>query len=138
MLNEAPPQPVLKWEPAWLKYVLIALLIEKIIQHVAVTLALYLDWGDIRSTVAVDPRLLMVSGAVVATLFVISLWGMLAQKSWAINLVIALAIFDMLGEMIAQGRVFIVLNVSFIVATLLLILALIFRREIVRGERLNA
>ena len=114
---------------AWARYILLALIIEKIIQHVVVTIALGVDLGGIRSTVAVNPDLLMVAGAVVGALFVLSLWGMIARSKWAINLVIALALFDMVGEFIAQGRVDIVITVSFIVATLLFILALRYRRQ---------
>ena len=112
-----------------LYYVLLLLLIEKIIQHIFVTFALYFNWKDIASTVAVSPTVLMVAGAVVAALFAVALWGMLTKKFWAIKLIIALALFDMVGEFVAQGMICIVLNVSFIVGTLLLILALIYRRQ---------
>jgi hypothetical protein len=54
---------------------------------------------------------------------------MLTQQNWASNLVIALALFDMIGEFIAQGRIDIVITVSFLVATILLILALLYRRQ---------
>ena len=49
-----------------------ALVIEKILQHTIVSVAFYSNWGDIRSTVAVDPGLLMVLGALVALLFALS------------------------------------------------------------------
>ena len=49
-----------------LGYLLIILLIEKVIQHVVVTISFYFNISDIRSTVAVDYDFLMVSGAVVA------------------------------------------------------------------------
>jgi hypothetical protein len=113
----------------WIRYLLIALIFEKIVQHIVVTCAFYFNWGDIRSTVAVNPSILMVSGAVVAVLFILSLWGMLTQQKWANNLVIALALFDMLGEFVAQGTIIIAMTVSFLVATILLILALLYRRQ---------
>jgi hypothetical protein len=116
----------------WLYYGLVLLTIEKIIQHVAVTLAFYFDWMGIGSTVAVPPRLLMVLGAIVAILFMISLGGLLKKRAWSINLLIALAVFDMLGEFAAQGRLAIQLNVSFLAATLLLILSLVYGRQIRR------
>lgn len=109
-----------------LYYVMILLVIEKIIQHTVVTFALYFNWLDIASTVAVSATVLMVAGAIVAALFGIALWGMLTKKPWTIKLLIALALFDMLGEFVAQGVICIVLNVSFIVATLLLILAILY------------
>jgi hypothetical protein len=113
----------------WVKYLLIALVFEKIIQHIVVTLAFYFNWADIGSTVAVNPGILMILGPVIAVLFILSLWGIMTQQNWASNLVIALALFDMIGEFIAQGRIDIVITVSFLVATILLILALLYRRQ---------
>jgi hypothetical protein len=113
----------------WIYYLLILLVIEKIVQHVFVTLAFYFNWANIASTVAVSPTILMILGALVAVLFTLSLWGMLQKKTWAVNLVTALALFDILGEFVAQGQVCILINVSFVVAMLLLILALSYRRR---------
>ncbi len=59
----------------------------------------------------------------------ISLWGMFTNKWWAINLLIGLALFDIIGEFIAQGRIDIAIPVSFIVAVAILTLALVFRRQ---------
>lgn len=109
----------------WVYALLLLLIVEKIIQHVFVTLAFYFNWGDIASTVVVSPTTLMILGALVAILFVISLWGMIRKRTWAINLIIFLALFDIIGEFVAQGTVGIVITVSFLVAVLLLILALI-------------
>jgi hypothetical protein len=114
----------------WVYSLLVLLIIEKIIQHTFVTLAFYFNWADIASTVAVSPTILMILGAIVAVLFALSLWGTIKKQTWAANLVIALALFDIIGEFMAQGRFYITLNVSFIVATLLLILALIYRRRL--------
>ncbi len=113
-----------------LYYVLILLVIEKIIQHIVVTFAFYFNWKDIASTVAISPTVLMVAGAIVAVLFTIALWGMLTKRAWTLKLLIALALFDIIGEFAAQGVICIVLNVSFIVATLLLILSLLYLRQI--------
>ena len=117
-----------------LYYVLILLVIEKIIQHVVVTFALYFNWKDIASTVAVSPTVLMVAGAIVAVLFAIALWGMLTKKPWTIKLIIALALFDIVGEFVAQGRIDIMINVSFIVATLLLVLAILYWMQLDEQE----
>jgi hypothetical protein len=131
MVNKEEPQIVAgKPKIAWVKIILIVLICEKIIQHVAVTLAFYFNWKSIISTVKVDPTILMVLGAIVAVLFMICLRGMIAQKKWVINLVILLAWFDIIGEFVVQGKIDIVINVSFLVATLLLILALQTRRKI--------
>jgi hypothetical protein len=114
----------------WVYFLLVLLIIEKIIQHIFVTLAFYFNWGDIASTVALSPTILMILGAIVAVLLVISAWGMITKKTWAVNLVIALALFDIIGEFVAQGRIAISMTVSFLVATLLLILAFAYRRHL--------
>ncbi len=113
----------------WLRAIVIALLIEKIIQHSWVTLGFYFNWYGMRSTVAVDPMVLMVLGAIAAVVFAVALWGMLTGKPWVRLLVIFLALFDMIGEFVAKGTIFIPLNVSFIVATLLLLLMIGYRPE---------
>ena len=113
----------------WLSYLLIALVIEKIIQHLLVTLALYFDWATIDATVVIHPRILMVLGAMVTILFALALWGLFQERGWAVDLVTGLAIFDILGEFAAQGRLDIVINVSFLVAVALLILAILYRRQ---------
>jgi hypothetical protein len=118
-----------KVKKAWIYYALILLIIEKIIQHITVTLAFLFNWKDIQSTVAVDPNFLMISGAVVAVLFVLSLWGMITQKKWAINLIVLLALFDIVGEFIAQGKIGIVITVSILVAVFLLMLALLYQQS---------
>jgi hypothetical protein len=130
MASEGVSQHAAMTKSRWVYYLLILLVIEKIIQHVFVTLAFYFNWADIASRVAVSPTILMILGALVAVLFALSLWGMIIKRTWAVNLVIALALFDILGEFVAQGQVCILTNVSFIVATLLLILALSYRRYI--------
>ena len=105
------------------------LLAEKIVQHIVVTLAFANNWGDIRSQVAVNPNLLLFSGAVVAVLFVVAFWGMLVKKRWAIHLTLALALFDIIGEFVAQGTLSIDITVSFVVASLLPVLTLLLRRQ---------
>jgi hypothetical protein len=130
MPNDEPPvdtSPPIRRRWTW--YLLVILTCEKIIQHTAVTLAFYNDWHGIRSQVAVNPNILMVLGAIVAVLFVISLWGLLRQRKWAIGLLIGLAIFDIVGEFLAQGVLTIVITVSFLVALAILLSALIDHRQ---------
>ena len=114
----------------WVKLALIVLVLEKIIQHVFVTLSFYFNWGGIRGTVAVSPDVLMVLGAMVAVLFAAALLGLLKEAKWAAWLVMGLALFDIFGEFAAQGRLDIVITVSFLVAIALLVLALIYRRKL--------
>ena len=114
----------------WTYYALILFVVEKIIQHFVVTLAFYFDWRAIGSTVAVSPILLMYLGALIAILFILCFWGMLRKQLWSLNLIIFLALFDILGEFVAQGKIGIVITVSIISASLLLLLALIYRRQL--------
>lgn len=123
------PRPSTPPKTSWIKYALLILLAEKIIQHIFVTAAFYFNLDDIGSTVAVSPMLLMYLGAIVAVLFALSLWGMLTQKSWALNLAAGLALFDIVGEFVAQGRLDIMINVSFLVALTLLGLSFLYRRQ---------
>ena len=113
----------------WVYIGLVLLTIEKIVQHIFVTLAFYYNWGDIVSSVVVSPRTLMFAGAIIAALFIISLWGLLKKRAWTVNLLIALAAFDLLGEFVAQGRLAISVPVSFLMAAILLTLSLIYRRQ---------
>jgi len=105
-------------------FLLLILSGEKVIQHVFVTLALLSDFGGIRSTVAVDYRALAISGAILAVLFAFSFWAVLLKKGWALYLLTAAATFDFVGEFIAQGTFTIAINVSILVAVILLILCL--------------
>ena len=112
---------------AWLRYVIIALLAEKVIQHAAVTAALYFNWHDIDATVAISPTILMVLGGAAAVLFAVALWAVFKRRAWGTRLVIALALFDIVGEFVAQGTIAIDINVSFIIAATLLVLVLLDR-----------
>lgn len=76
----------------------------KIIQHIVVTVAFYFNWANIVSTVVVNSIILMILGGIVAVLFMLSFWGLVTRQKWTANLIIALALFDMAGEFVAQGR----------------------------------
>lgn len=119
----------------WVRYLLVVLLLEKVVQHIFVTLAFIFNWGDIRSEVAAGPDVLMVLGAMVAVLYALGLWAFLTRRSWSVHLMVALALFDIVGEFVAQGRIDIVITVSFLVATVLLILTLRYRRRMLVGTR---
>jgi hypothetical protein len=116
----------------WNRYALILLAFEKVVQHCFVTAAFLLDLGGIRSTVAIDPWILTVAGALIAVLFAVALWALVGGRPWAPRLLIGLALVDIVGEFIAQGRLGITINVSFIVALLLLVLSLTYERQMRR------
>jgi hypothetical protein len=107
-----------------ISYLLIVLAVEKIVQHTFVSLAFLYDIGGVRSTVAVDYRALMISGAVLAILFAIALPALIQKKHWSLHLVALLAASDIIGEFIAQGTVFVTINISLIVAIILLFLCI--------------
>jgi hypothetical protein len=114
----------------WLKVALFAVVVEKIIQHVTVTLAFVFNWRDIAATVVVSPTLLIVGGAIVALLFVLALWGLLSGKPWTAALLTGLALFDLIGEFVAQGRLGIHITISFLMAIVLLVLSLVYRSDL--------
>ncbi len=113
-----------------LRIALVVIICEKVLQHAAVTLAFWFNSGGIRSTVAINPEVLMTLGALIAVLFLIALWGVLRNHLWTPGLLIGLALFDIVGEFAAQGTFAIVLNVSFLVAVTLLILSIGYRRQL--------
>ena len=115
---------------SWLKNILLILIIEKFIQHIVVSLAFYFNWTDIKSTVVVSPDLLIMLGIVIVFLFALSFWGIYTEQEWAINLLMGLALIDVIGEFVAQGTVMIAIPISFIVAVILLILTVIYQNRI--------
>ncbi len=118
-----------------LRWLLVALAVEKIVQHATVTTALLTNWHDIRGTVVVDYRWLTILGALIGLLFAVSLVGLLRGRHWSLRLLTILALADIIGEFIAQGTLSITINVSFIVAlTILLLVRWIARAETIRGE----
>lgn len=111
----------------WLRVALFLLCVEKVIQHIAVTYAFASDWGGIRASVALPYQIFMVAGAILAPLFALAAWWVMRRDPWARGLIIALALTDIVGEFVAQGKLFVTINVSLLVASALLILALLYR-----------
>jgi hypothetical protein len=107
-----------------ISYLLVVLVVEKIVQHTFVSLAFLYDIGGVRSTVAVDYRALMISGAVLAILFAVAIPALIQKKRWSLYLVALLAASDIIGEFIAQETVFVAINISLIVAVILLFLCI--------------
>jgi hypothetical protein len=114
-----------------LLYILVFLSFEKFIQHMVVTYAFYVDMGEIRSTVMVDHRLLMISGFIVGILFLVNIPFLLQRKRSSFTVLFFLAIFDFIGEFIAQGTLAIDITVSFLVASLILLILIIGRKQFV-------
>lgn len=111
----------------WLRWLLLLLLAEKVIQHIVVTLAFASGWDGIRASVAFSYQIFMVAGAVLALLFALALWWLWRRDPWARGLIITLALIDIVGEFVAQGTLIITITVSLLVAIALLILALLYR-----------
>ena len=115
-----------KKEPAWPRMVLIILAAEKVIQHLFVTYAFFTDLGGIRATV--NPDILMVSGFFIGLLFLLAIPLLIRRKRSGYRLLLFLALFDFVGEFIAQGTAYILITVSFLVASVILLI-LIFSRK---------
>ncbi|HEY1391136.1 MAG TPA: hypothetical protein VGF38_21545 [Ktedonobacterales bacterium] len=120
----------------WIRVLLVLLVIEKVIQHLAVTVALIFDLRGIRATLALDYRFFLVAGAFEALLFAFGGWGVLRKKSWAGWLLLVLALMDIVGEFVAQGTLMITINVSILVAVILVVVSLLYRPT--RSRRVNS
>ncbi len=109
--------------------VLIVLSVEKFIQHMFVSYAFAVDLAGIRATVAVDYRLLLVSGFIVGWLFLINIPFLWRQVRGSFYLLFALALFDIVGEFIAQGTLFIDMMLSFMFALAIVLILLAYRKR---------
>ncbi len=109
--------------------VLIVLSIEKFIQHMFVTYALVVDVAGIRATVVLDHRLLVVSGFIVGWLFLINIPFLWQRRRGSFYLLFGLALFDIIGEFIAQGTLFIDIVLSFVVALVIVLILLAYRKR---------
>jgi hypothetical protein len=114
----------------WLKYMLVFLSAEKVIQHVFVTISFYLNIGNVRARVVPDYNVLMITGGVVAILFAMVLWMLYRNIAVGIRIVFVLALFDIIGEFIAQGTIGITITVSFIIAITLLVSAITYEKKV--------
>ena len=56
---------------SWVYYLLIVLVIEKIVQHIFITVSFYYNIGNVQSATAIDYNILMVSGGIVGILFIV-------------------------------------------------------------------
>ncbi len=111
-------------------WLLIALTLEKILQHIIVSWAFATDRFGIRDSVVVDYRWLTIIGGLIAVLFGVALVGLVRRRYWSLTLLIVLALADIVGEFIAQGTFGIVITVSFVVAIAILIISRIQQRSL--------
>lgn len=118
----------MKTKKSLLLIVLLILSFEKFIQHMVVTYAFYVDSSEIRQTVAVDYEILMISGFLIGILFLINILFLVQGKRFSFIILFFLALFDFVGEFIAQGTSAIEITVSFFVASVILLI-LIFNRK---------
>jgi hypothetical protein len=98
------------------------------VQHMVVTYAFFVDLGGIRNTVVVDYQILMISGFIIGILFLIDIPFLYQRRRFSFILLFFLALFDFIGEFVAQGTLFIDITVSFVVASAILIILLIYRK----------
>lgn len=112
--------------------VLVVLSFEKFIQHMVVTYAFYRDVAEIRQSVVVDYRILMVSGFVAGCLFLINIPFLLRRKRFSFTVLFLLALFDFVGEFVAQGTLAIEITVSFLVASVILLILIFGRKRLLQ------
>lgn len=105
-------------------WLLMAIAVEKAVQHAFITWGFATDRFELREQVAPPWEILMVLGGIVGVLFVVALVGLIRWEPWAPQLLIGLALFDIIGEFVGQGTLMIEIVVSFLVAVALLILAI--------------
>jgi len=95
---------------------------EKFVQHMFITYGFIENLGGIRQAVSLDYRIFLISGFLVGLLFLLSFVLLIRLNRLSLTLLFFLALFDFLGEFVAQGTVFITITVSFLIATLLLLI----------------
>ncbi len=99
-----------------LHYLLELLVAEKVVQHTVVTAAFAFDLFGLRNEVSLDYWVFMVSGGIVAVLFLLAFLGLVQRRRWGAGTALGLGVFDVVGEFIAQGTLFITVTLSFVVA----------------------
>ena len=106
-----------------IKFILLFLCLEKIIQHLFVTYAFFKDISGIRSDMAFDYRYFMYMGLIIVVLFGLAFYGLYKEEKWGITLVFSMGWVDFIGEFIGQGGWLKFIPVSFIVAIIIIILS---------------
>jgi hypothetical protein len=123
------PQGKMKSRPTLAIALLMLLSLEKFVQHMVVTYAFQMDLPGTRQFVRYDYRIFMVVGFLVGLMFLLSFVLMVRRKRAGFDLLCGLALFDFASEFIAQGTLMIEITVSFIVASLIIVLYLLSTRN---------
>ena len=111
---------------------LLLLSIEKVVQHLFVTYAFAIDLGDIRASVVIHHTPLMIVGFVVGLLFAVSARLQFKNERRGYLLLLYLALFDFVGEFVAQGTLAIEIVLSIIVATIILLTLFVNRKTLLQ------
>ena len=113
---------------------LLFLALEKFVQHMFVTYAFAVDLGGIRQQMSLDYRIFMISGFFAGILFLVSFILMMRRNWLGLNLLLGLALFDFFGEFVAQGTLCIQIPLSFLVASLIILVQLVTRKSLVEED----
>ena len=113
---------------------LLVLSIEKVVQHLFVTYAFAIDMGDIRDSVVIHHTPLMIVGFVVGLLFAVSARLQYRNERRGYLLLLYLALFDFIGEFVAQGTFAIEIVVSIIVAAIILATLFLNRKTLLHAQ----
>jgi uncharacterized membrane protein (UPF0136 family) len=111
--------------------VLLVLALEKLAQHMFVTYAFISNLGGIRGDVSLDYRIFMISGFLVGILFLVAFIMMVRHNPVSLRLLFYLSLFDLIGEFVAQGRVFITITVSLLIATAIIVIVYVRRKRLI-------
>jgi hypothetical protein len=128
----------LRIKPSLPLVVLLILSFEKFVQHVVVTYAFWRNASGIREWVVVDYRILMISGFIVGILFLINISFLIQRIGSSFAALFFLALFDCVGEFIAQGTLAIEITVSFLVASAILLILVFCRKRLVQPNAPSA
>lgn len=112
---------------------LLLLSIEKVVQHLFVTYAFAVDLGEIRASVVIHHVPLMIVGFAVGLLFAVSARLQFNNERAGYVLLLYLALFDFVGEFVAQGTLAIEIVLSIVVATIILITLFFNRKTLMKG-----
>ena len=105
------------------RVLLFVLALEKTVQHAVVSWAFAADAFELRTDVAVDYRWLLALGALAGALYALALLGLRRRRRWSLWLLAGLALFDLVGELVAQGTLAIAITLSWVVALVVLLLS---------------
>ncbi len=115
-------------------YILIILLAEKVVQHVATVPVFVWNIGDMRADFAIDYSLLIGANVVLAAIYGAALYEVATKHVWGSLMAIPPALFDIVAEYVLHG-LFTPLTVSVIVAAAIVIVAIAERHYRLQERR---